>query len=402
MKGQAKKHKYMKRLFLFIIFSAPLFCFAQDWETSGYVKYLYSHSKIPLLNVKPLIDNQLHLRLNNRLYLSDFLSASLELRIRAFQGGSVSRIPGFTSGVVTTYPYADLSVQSVRHGEFFAYGQIDRVALDYNSGNWDFTLGRQRVAWGTSLVWNVIDLFNPQSVLDFDYEEKPGSDALRVQYFTGAVGRVEAVIKPAPKSNDRTFALLWMTNSHDYDFYTILAWMNKSPVFGAAFSGDIQGAGFRGEMRLTGKPSREALGDTWQSFIENYSEAQGANLSAVLSIDYTFRTSLYLHGETLYNSLGKSANAAFYAQQANRAGLLSPARWSLFGEMAYDINPLLRGDIFMLVNPNDRSYVMAPSLSWSVITNLDLYVIGLLADGGSSSEFGNFGRAVFLRSKYSF
>ena len=36
-----------------------------------------------------------------------------------------------------------------------------------------------------NLVWNPNDLFNAFSFVDFDYEERPGSDALRIQKYTG-------------------------------------------------------------------------------------------------------------------------------------------------------------------------------------------------------------------------
>ena len=62
------------------------------------------------------------------------------------------------------------------------------------------------------MVWNITDLFNPQSVLDFDYEEKPGSDAIRIQYFTGVIGRLEFVFKPAPNKEDQSLAVLLLMN----------------------------------------------------------------------------------------------------------------------------------------------------------------------------------------------
>ena len=397
--------KYQKSIFILILWpllSVPLFGNAQDWETSGYVKYLYSYSKNSLWSSKPLLDHQLHLRLNNRWYVNENITATLELRIRAFNGGSVSHLPGFKSAVVSDYHYADLAVSSGPDGDFFAYGQIDRVSFDYTRGDWQFTLGRQRVAWGTSLVWNVIDLFNPQSVLDFDYEEKPGSDALRIQYFTGALGRMELVLKPARESNQRIAAFLWFTNSHNYDFYTLAAWANNAPLIGGAFSGDIYGAGFRGEFKWTRTPDAELNQTFGLPFQQTRRSGNRQNISAVLSADYTFANSFYLHSEAMYNSLGKTSDVVYFSQAAAHAGLLSPARWSLFYELAYDIHPLVRADFFALQNSLDHSYVLAPSMSFSAMTNLDLYLIGILAHGTATSEFGNFGRAVFLRAKYSF
>lgn len=386
-----------------LLITHPLFAQNIEWQKYGYAKYLFSISKDVLGHKDQLTDHQIHIRLNNRLYFNTYYTLGLEFRLRGFSGSSVKESIQTPEMVITPYPYNDLDVLFWKNSNNFAYGQVDRFFLDYSKEDWQVTLGRQRIAWGTSLVWNVTDLFNPQSVLDFDYEEKPGSDALRIQYFTGVVGRLECVLKPAPGKYDRTIALLYLINKWDYDFYFITAWHQDKPLLGAAFAGDIAGAGFRGELKVTRKPTKEQLGNTLlpPPFI-NLSDANVPDVSAVLSLDYTFPSSLYLHGELLYNSLGKTKNSLLYTYQTQKAGLLSPARASLFFETAYDLHPLVRGDIFTLVNPDEGSVIYAPSLSWSVITNLDLYLIGFISKGSSNSEFSYFGKAFFLRTKYSF
>ncbi len=355
-----------------------------DWENYGYAKYLFSISKNKLLSENNLIDHQIHLRLNNRFYAYNHYTVGLELRLRGFNGSSVEKNLLSPSTVITPYSFNDLDILFWEKSSHFAYAQIDRLFFDYSKDEWQVTAGRQRIAWGTSLVWNIVDLFNPQSILDFDYEELPGSDAIRVQYFTDVVGRIEVVYKPAPQKRDESLAFLFLINKWDYDFYFIGAFHRDNPLFGYAFTGDIEGAGFRGEFKTTKTYSGK-----------NY-------FSTVLSLDYTYPNSLYFHGEILYNSIGKEKNTIFYAAQARADGLLSPAKTSLFFETAYELHPLLRAGLFTLMNPNEKSSILAPSLSWSVITNLDLYVIGLLNLGKENGEYGSYGKTVFLRTKYSF
>jgi hypothetical protein len=217
------------------------------------------------------------------------------------------------------------------------------------------------------------------------------------------IGRIDLVYRPAPNKIDQSLALLYLFNKWDYDFYIIAALHQNKPLAGAAFAGDIEGAGFRGEIKVTGKPGDKQLKGTLlpQPF-KNFSEANAANISAVLSLDYTFPSSLYLHSEILYNSIGKTKNSLLYMEQANQAGLLSPAKTSLFIETAYDLHPLVRGNVFALINPYENSIIYAPSISWSVITNLDLYLIGILSSGDNNSEYSYWGKAFFLRTKYSF
>lgn len=66
------------------------------------------------------------------------------------------------------------------------------------------------------------------------------------------------------------------------------------------------------------------------------------------------------------------------------------------------ITPLIRGSIFTIINLNDHSFVLVPSISYSVITNLDLYLIGLFFNGDDLTEYGSFGHYFYARLKWSF
>ena len=60
---------------------------------------------------------------------------------------------------------------------------------------WELTLGRQRINWGVNLAFNPNDLFNAYSLIDFDYQERPGSDAIRFQYFTNELSSFETAVQ---------------------------------------------------------------------------------------------------------------------------------------------------------------------------------------------------------------
>ena len=81
---------------------------------------------------------------------------------------------------------------------------------------------------------------------------------------------------------------------------------------------------------------------------------------------------------------------------------LSPARWSLFGEVAGDLSVLVRGSLYGIVNPIDASFVVVPSIAWSVSTNWDLLAIALIPEGASLTEYGGFSPGVFVSIKWSF
>ncbi|APF18814.1 hypothetical protein Calab_3183 [Caldithrix abyssi DSM 13497] len=388
-------------LLLFLLWLKPDGVYAFDYSFSGYVKYLYSNTKLPYFPNR-FNDHLLHSRLNGRFYLSTSLTFVAETRWRTYYAESIETLPSIKNQITQDYPLIDLGQKVIDSGAWFSYLELDRLYLDYAAEKWQFTAGRQRIAWGTSLVWNVIDLFNPLSILDFDYEERPGSDALRFQYFTGSLSRLEVAYQPARSPQEQTFALLCATHYGEYDFYFLAGSQNKRKTLGMAWAGYVKDAGFRGEIRWSEALYKSGKQPPPIPFFPSLTDNKKNMLQMVLSADYAFSNSFYVHTEALYNRSGLTQNAGLYQTQAQQLGLLTVSRWSLFQEFAYDLHPLVRLDVFALFNPNDRSYLIAPSVSWSALTNLDLYLIGFFSGGNALSEFGSFGRAAFCRLKWSF
>jgi hypothetical protein len=106
--------------------------------------------------------------------------------------------------------------------------------------------------------------------------------------------------------------------------------------------------------------------------------------------------------EWLYNELGTTRNSGIRRIKTLYTGELTPSRHSLFFEVAYDITPLMRGDIFFIVNPSDDSWMAAPSLTYSVATDWEIYLLAFPSEGKVGSEFGGFPAQYFVRAQYSF
>jgi hypothetical protein len=367
-----------------LVVSVPCLAGAQPSpvDGSGYLKYLSSVSRIPGIE-ETLFDQQFHGRASVDWYPSMEWTGSAEVQLRAFYGGSVVQIQDFLDQVKTRYQFTDLDAVVWKGGRSVGYAQIDRLWLDYTKNSVEATIGRQRVAWGTALVWNVIDLFNPKSVLDFDYEEKPGTDAVRVQYYTGPISKGDVVVRPGPTVRKTIIAGAYSFNAVGFDFFALAGVRENRWVAGGAWAGSVLAGGFRGEFLVSQMPGHPAV-------------------SAVLSGDYTFESSLYVHSEVLFNNNGTRRDAGLFQAQALDEGLLSPARWSYYQEFAYDLTPLTRATLFGILNPDDHSVIVAPMVSYSMKTNVELLVIGLIASGHASSEFGAYGKAVYVRLKYSF
>lgn len=358
-------------------------------ELGGYVKYLLSSTfDSPNGNVT---DQLLHARLNTKWYPYEGLSGVMELRFRGYYGGTVENTPQFAEQIKNRDGLSGTDATFWSRRNSVGYGEIDRAYVNWAPNNFQATIGRQRIAWGTNLVWNVIDIFNPLSVLDFDYAERPAVDALHLQYYTSAVTKLAVAYKPRTSYSKSITGFLWTLNRWDYDFHIIGGERYGMNFGGLGWAGDIAGGGFRGETLVSDIPDL-ATG-----------EATGRLMvSTSLSGDYTFRNSFYIHTELLYNSAGVISDASRFRLRAQNLGLLSPARCSIFQEFSYDVSPLVRGSCFGIFNPNDHSLALLPSVAWSVMSDVDVTLIGLIFTGRVGSEFGGEGKGIYARGMWSF
>ncbi|MDG5813785.1 hypothetical protein QA601_01745 [Chitinispirillales bacterium ANBcel5] len=272
---------------------------------------------------------------------------------------------------------------------------MDRLYLSYSRPSLRVTVGRQRVNWGTNYVWNPNDWFNAYEYLDFDYEERPGSDALRVQYYPGVLSLFEAALGASEHREERVYALLYRFNRFNYDLQFQGGFFGLDAAGGFSWSGSIGGAGFRGEL------------STYLPFLsEDDGVDIGDELTTVTAIsgDYMFANGLHVIGEALYNGFGDNGivdTVPLLSPQIN-AKNLTPARFLLYSSVSYPFVPLLQGALSVMFNPDDQSLLLQPSLDWSVATNLDLLTIAQLYIGDDGTVFGQLPNLLAARLRYYF
>lgn len=362
-------------------------------DINGYVKDLYlfylPEEPISGTDLNFMATNIVHNRFNFKWYTTTKLTTVIEIRNRLMFGNLVRNFPDYQAIVDVDNGLVDLSWISAQSRSWFVHSMIDRAYLDYSSGKWQIRVGRQRVNWGVNFVWNPNDIFNSFSYFDFDHEERPGTDAVRVQYYTGVTSSAELVYKPGYDSIHSSIAGMFRFSKWDTDFQFLAGQAGNDWVFGGGWSGDIRGAGFRGELTR----------------FEAQNDSSKSATVASISSDYTFSNSWYIHASILYNSIGKTGNAGGMNVLFNpelSAKQLSFARYSLFGQVSRPITPLLSGSFSGILNPSDGSFYVGPAFTYSLLKNLELILSGQLFFGEPETEFGDIGQIAFGRLKWSF
>lgn len=371
---------------------------AADRSLRGYIQ------EMPLLwESSPLLgtghewrfDSQTLARQNLRCYPHPRITIAVECDERLLIGESARLMQQTSDAYRFEEPYFRWRRSLLDKQNAVLEAEIDRLWITGYHGDLEVTIGRQRIAWGTALVWNPIDLFNPSSPLDFAGIEKPGADGLRAQYYLGAASRIEiAGVLRRPEEHSIAAAQL-VLNRWEYDWHLLGGRQAEEWVAGLAWAGHIRGGGFRGEL-LGRFPSEEPAGP------DGDDPSTDAALTAVLSGDYTFHSSLYLHGEALYESRGTTGDAGgTHLVKALQEGRQTPARWSVFAEIARQLHPLVYAGLSGILNPADLSWYAGPSVTWNALTNLDVILTGQLFGGSSGTEFGDSGAILLAQGKWS-
>lgn len=86
-----------------------------------------------------------------------------------------------------------------------------------------------------------------------------------------------------------------------------------------------------------------------------------------------------------------------------RAGKeVSVARNYAGGSISKDLHPLLKLEMFVLVNADDASSFFAPSLTWNALNDLHLSAALQRFGGGKSTEYGRGPNSAVLSAQYYF
>jgi len=393
----------MRWVLYILIGCCPLWLTAQEeqkernWELNGYIKSLqtlifFNNSYPDLQNLRLvdtfLVDNLLHNRLNFKWYPNDHLTFYAEARNRIFYGDLVKANPNYGEQIGNANnDYFDLSAVLLDKNGWVIHSMLDRLYLEYINNNWEIRLGRQRVNWGISTVWNPNDIFNAFSFTDFDYEERPGSDALRVRYYTGFASSVELVVNAFDTWDEATIAGLWRFNKWQYDFQLLAGYTEQYLSLGGGWAGNIKNAGFKGEFN-------------YFSALENGLDDAFA---ATIALDYSLSNSTYFNLGILYNDQGSTdapISGLFSFELSARN--LYPYRWAVFGQVGYPFTPLLNGGLAIIYSPvKAHPLFINPTLSYSISQNWDLDLVGQLVFN-RDEKYTSPIQAAFLRLKFSF
>ncbi|CAM4103513.1 hypothetical protein FLSI110296_14025 [Flavobacterium sinopsychrotolerans] len=358
-------------------------------ELNGYIKDMQSTYFIQKIDSNASM-NLIHNRLNFKFIISPKISGRLEIRNRIFYGEQVKLIPNFGKTINEYNGLLNLSHLWIDEKSFVAHSVIDRMLVQYADEKWDIKIGRQRINWGINNIWNPNDIFNAYNFLDFDYEERPGNDAIRIQRNLNNSSVLEFAYKPGKYMDEHTAAFLYKFNKWNYDFQFLGGIYQSDYVVGGGWAGNIKQAGFKGELSYF-IPKRNTL-------------ETSKTVSFSIMADQTFGNDWYVSIAGLYNSNPTNifaASESFHNSNLS-AKLLFPFRYNFYATVMKTISPIKSFNFSIIYSPEKNTMILVPVYAWNVATNFDLDFTAQSFFAEHNNTYQNLITEIYIRGRWSF
>ena len=357
---------------------------------SGYLRYMNSSSVIN--SDSTIKDNLIHNRLRIKLDLNSRFNAVVEMRNRAFFGQATKINPNLGNILNNDLGELDLSFVPYDQKELVIHSIFDRAYIKYSSDKWELRIGRQRINWGVNLAWNPNDLFNAYSLIDFDYQERLGVDALRLQYYIGEMSTIELSAQPGMSIDKSIFAGLWKFNLNGSDFQFLFGNYYEDVAIGFGLATNIKNAGV-------------TIESTYFNPKNNSKTSEG--LSTSFSVDYSTKSGIYFNSSFLFNSLGstkKSTDNNLFGSFLTdiSAKRLMPSKLTYFTQVSGNFTPAINGSMTIFHMKGEEMLLIMPSITYELKENLDTMLLAQLIYNQIESNFNSMGVGIFLRCAYNF
>ncbi len=272
----------------------------------------------------------------------------------------------------------------------------DRAYAKITFPSLDLIVGKQRIAWGTGYLFNPTDVFNPFALsFAIAEEERRGVDAVRIDIPIGAASYLEGVILTDKEWSKNKKGVKGKTNIENYDLslsYVDLG--NGGSQVGFDMAGELLDFGVRSELALVSP------------------EGTNPYLKLVLGWNYTFENGWGIDMEYFYNGLGKENKENYDWDSLFAGNIYQLGKSYIYFGINRIIDELTQARASLLLNANDRSFIIYPSYIRNIFENVDLSLEAMLKRGEDGGEYspkpsqdstGFLGSNMyFLKLRYSF
>lgn len=256
--------------------------------------------------------------------------------------------------------------------------RMDRLSVALAGAIGDVTVGRQTIAWATTLWLTPADPFAPFDPADPFREYRAGVDAARLRVFPSAMSELEAVVRPAT-----------------FDSVTTLTALGRGRIAVGRLELAAWGGVLHDEAAAAAGATLTAAGAVLRGESELRREADATVLRFALGADRSFtvaRRTLYVAVEYQHDGFGAARAAdiprVVTSAPFRRGELQVLGRDELALNATWQVHPLVSLSWLTLWNAGDGSALMSPAVSHDVLSSVNLRLGGYFAFGAAAAPGG--------------
>lgn len=357
-------------------------------DYTGYIYFLPTYQKIPetsVMNMNTNEDDFLTFLTRARLMPSYDFNQNSRITMQYEMNFMYSKAPLLLySGTSKTNRQAvDLNWIISDDEDFKAQHFIDMLYYKHLFTNFEFTIGRQVISWGSGRIWQPTDLFNPINPANFSKFERDGADAISAKYYLGSFSDIELVWNFRERLDMSNYGGRLRTNFETYDISVISGYFDKRFAIGGAFEGNLFDAGIRGEVLHSSYKSNDSIPD---------------HLKIIFGIDYQFTSEFYLLAEYHFNGSGTIVESDYsnYLDKLIKGEIQNIGKNYIAIQGSYLITPIITSSLLNINNLNDGSGFINLSGTYSIDENINLNLGSMIYYGKTGSEYSFYPPAVYL------
>lgn len=267
---------------------------------------------------------------------------------------------------------------------------LDRLALRWATDQVEITLGRQRINWGNTILWNPNDVFDSYPFFNFMYTERMGCDAVRVAFYHDEVATSEIAVS-ADREGSPTAAILHRNLYRKFDYQ----------LLGGVYRGHylFAGGGFTTELN---KFNIRFEGSYFHDF-HKVSEKQNV-VQVSMGMDKVFSNNFILQTEVLYTNKPYDISDLTVYHVHNKPTLreLTTSRWSFAGQIYYPFSNLLSLSSLIAYFIDQKAIYATVELKYQLFKNFETSVMVHAFDYTLGESYSMDGIAGTLHLKYFF
>jgi len=267
---------------------------------------------------------------------------------------------------------------------------LDRLALRWAADDFEITLGRQRINWGNTILWNPNDIFDSSPVINFTYPEKMGCDAVRATFYHSEVATSEIALS-ADRDGSPTAALFHRNNFRKLD-YQFLGGVYKGHYLFA-------GGGFTTELKHV---NIRFEGSYFRDFRKVGDKRDIVQIA--MGIDKIFSNNLILQTEVLYTNKPYDISDVLFSYVPKRQSVreLTTSSWSFAGQLYYPFSNLFSINSLVAYFHDQKAFLVGAEMSYQIFKNFELSLMVGAFDYTLGQSYSMDGLAGTLHLKYYF